>query len=155
MPKLIKLLTSEVVSLAAGGIGSLATVSNIPTWYAALEKPFFNPPNWVFGPVWTILYLLMGYSLYLIWTAPYAGSKKWAYVTFGIQLVLNTMWSLVFFGLHAPWSGVIIIVLLLASIAATIKLFWPISKTAAYLLLPYVAWVTFATCLNTAVAWLN
>lgn len=97
----------------------------------------------------------MGLSLYLVWVAPYKKSKKLACTIFGLQLTLNALWSLVFFGLHAPWAGVVIIVLLLASIIATIRLFWPISKTAAYLLLPYVAWVSFAALLNIAIAVLN
>jgi translocator protein len=155
MLKIIKFSISELLSLSAGGIGSIATVASIPTWYAVLEKPFFNPPNWLFGPVWTVLYLLMGWSLYLVWVARYKGTKKWAYLFFGIQLVLNTLWSLVFFGLHAPWAGVVVIVLLLASILVTAKLFWPISRTATYLLAPYAAWVSFATCLNLAIAVLN
>ena len=155
MVKVVKFLASELVSISAGGIGSIATISNISTWYAVLEKPFFNPPNWLFGPVWTSLYLLMGWSLYLVWVAPYKGTKKWAFLLFATQLVLNALWSLVFFGLHAPWGGVAVIVLLLASIVATIKLFWPISRLAAYLLLPYAAWVSFATCLNLAIALLN
>jgi tryptophan-rich sensory protein len=155
MLKLIKFLVAQLISLAAGGIGSLATIPNIPTWYAALEKPFFNPPNWLFGPVWTLLYVLMGVSLYLVWVTPYKKSKQQAFVVFGVQLALNALWSLVFFGLHMPWAGVMVIVLLLAGIVATVKLFWPISKTAAYLLLPYVAWVSFATALNFAIALLN
>lgn len=155
MVKPIKLLVSEVLAFAAGGIGSIATVANIPTWYAALNKPFFNPPNWVFGPVWTVLYALIGVSLYLVWVASYKEAKKPAFVTFGAQLLLNALWSLVFFGLHLPWAGVVIIALLLVTIIATIRLFWPISKTAAYLLMPYVAWVIFATALNVGVAVLN
>lgn len=139
----------------AAAIGSAATFANIPTWYAGLDKPFFSPPNWLFGPVWTLLYLLMGVSLYMVWTAGYKKSKKPAFVMFGLQLVFNALWSLVFFGLHAPWAGVVVIALLLASIIATIRLFWPISKKAAYLLFPYVAWVSFATILNVAVAALN
>lgn len=155
MRKLIKLVVAIGASLAAGAVGSLATIPNIPTWYAELEKPFFNPPNWVFGPVWTLLYVLMGISLYLVWTATSKKPKRPLYTLFGVQLALNTLWSLVFFGLHAPWAGVAIIVLLWACIIATMRLFWPVSKVAAYLLIPYAAWVTFATVLNTAVALLN
>ena len=124
-------------------------------WYAALEKPWFNPPNWVFGPVWSALYLAMGISLYLVWTAAYKPSKRSAYTWFGAQLALNALWSLVFFGLHAPEGGIVIILLLLASIVATIRAFWPIHRTAAYLLVPYIAWVTFATLLTVSIALLN
>ncbi len=155
MQKIVKLFASVALAFAAGGMGSIATISNIPIWYANLAKPFFNPPNWVFGPVWSILYLLMGLSLYMVWTARYNKSKRQAFTAFGLQLALNTAWSLVFFGLHLLWASVVIIVLLLASIAACIRLFWPISKQAAYMLLPYAAWVCFATALSIAVALLN
>lgn len=155
MNKVGKLLIAGLLCFAAGGLGSLATISNIPTWYAALEKPFFNPPNWIFGPVWTVLYVLMAASLYIVWTKYYKGSKKRAFAAFVVQLVLNALWSLVFFGLHAPWAGVVVIVALLASIVATMKLFWPISRPAVCLLVPYVLWVGFATALNIAIALLN
>lgn len=153
--KLVTFIIAQAVSFAAGAIGSLATFTNVNTWYATLDKPFFNPPNWVFGPVWTALYALMGISLYLVLTASYQKTKKPALILFGVQLALNALWSLVFFGLHAPWAAVVIIVVLLACIIATIKMFWPISRTAAYLLLPYAAWVSFATALNMAIAILN
>ncbi len=155
MLKVIKFITSVFVPFAAAAIGSAVTFPNIATWYAALNKPFFSPPNWLFGPVWTVLYLLMGLSLYLVWVAKYKKTKRPAFVMFGVQLALNTLWSVVFFGLHAPWVGVVIILLLLASIIAAIRLFWPINRTAAYLMLPYAAWVSFATLLNIAVAGLN
>lgn len=155
MFNIVKLVISVLIPFTAAAIGSMVTVINIPTWYAALEKPFFSPPNWLFGPVWTVLYLLMGLSLYFVWTAPYKKSKKLAFTIFGLQLVLNTLWSLVFFGLHAPLAGVVVIILLLAGIIATIRLFWPISRIAAYLLLPYALWVSFATVLNAAIAFLN
>lgn len=155
MLKPLKLVASILLPFAAAAIGSAATFPNISTWYATLDKPFFSPPNWLFGPVWTLLYLLMGLSLYLVWAADYEKTKKPAFVAFGLQLVLNALWSLVFFGLHAPWAGVVVIVLLLASIVATARLFWPISKPAAYLLFPYILWVGFATLLNIAVAVLN
>jgi len=155
MLKVTKLITSVLLPFVAAAIGSLATFPNISTWYATLDKPFFSPPNWIFGPVWTVLYLLMGLSLYLVWVARYKKSKKLAFGVFGLQLALNALWSLVFFGLHAPWAGVVVIILLLVCIIAAIRLFLPISKVAAYLLLPYVAWVGFATLLNLAVAMLN
>ena len=152
---LLKLVASIAISFAAGGIGSLATAPNIPTWYANLDKPPFQPPNWVFGPVWSVLYLLMGIALYLVWTAKTGNSKKRAYVLFGIQLFLNTLWSLFFFGLHWTWIAVIIIVTLWIAIALTIREFAKFSKPAAWLLAPYIAWVTFASLLNIAVAVLN
>lgn len=155
MSRFLKFVISIGVSLGAGAIGSLATTPNIPTWYAALEKPFFNPPNWVFGPVWTLLYILMGVSLYLVWTAKSKQSKQRAYTLFAIQLALNTLWSIVFFGLQQPWWAVIVIVMLLVAIGLTMQAFSKFSRTAALLLIPYIAWVTFATALNTAVAILN
>ncbi|HSW92129.1 MAG TPA: TspO/MBR family protein [Candidatus Saccharimonadales bacterium] len=152
---IVKLVVSLVVPFAAATVGTIATIPNIPTWYAALEKPFFNPPNWLFGPVWTLLYTLIGISLYLIWTQKSTLSKKTAYIVFVIQMVLNALWSVVFFGLHQVWPGFIIIILLLASILAMIVLFRRFSHTASYILVPYAAWVTFAACLNLAIAILN
>jgi tryptophan-rich sensory protein len=150
-----KLAGSIAVSFAAGAVGSLATIPNIPTWYMSLHKPFFNPPNWIFGPVWTLLYLLVAISLYLVWTAQYKASKKNALGVFGIQLLLNAAWTVVFFGAHMTVVGVVVILLLLGSILLTVKLFWPISKVAVYLLIPYAVWVAFATALTIAIAVLN
>ncbi|MBL8160281.1 tryptophan-rich sensory protein [Candidatus Saccharibacteria bacterium] len=150
-----KLIASLAVAFSAAAIGSLATIPNIPTWYEALEKPFFSPPNWVFGPVWTLLYTLIGISLYLVWSAKTKHSKRNAYLAFGIQLALNALWSLVFFGLQQPWLGVGVIIALLVMIILTMREFWPIRRYAAYLLVPYLLWVCFATCLNIAVALLN
>lgn len=155
MPRIVKLLFSIALSFAAAGIGSLATTPNIPTWYAVLEKPFFNPPNWVFGPVWTLLYLLMGLSLYLVWTSKGKTSKQIAYKLFGVQLILNALWSIVFFGLHQPWLAVVVIITLLAILVFTVRTFAKYSKAAALLLVPYIAWVSFATMLNLGIALLN
>jgi len=150
-----KLIIALFIPLAAAIIGSLATTPNLDPWYAGLIKPPFNPPNWLFAPVWTFLYVLMGLSLYLAWTERTPKKKEMAYWWFGIQLTLNALWSLVFFGLHALSGGLVVILLLWISIAATIKKFWHISPTAAYLLVPYIAWVTFATILNAALLALN
>jgi benzodiazapine receptor len=151
---LVKLIASLVLCQIAGGIGALFTTPAIPTWYATLKKPFFSPPNWVFGPVWTILYLLMGFSLYLIWVSP-AKNKENAYTFFGIQLALNTLWSSVFFGSRSPFWGFVVILALAAFIFLTIVEFRKISKKAAVLLYPYLAWVAFASVLNFAVFLLN
>lgn len=153
--KLLKLIASLIISLSAGALGSLATIPNIPSWYAGLEKPFFNPPNWLFGPVWTILYILIGISLYFIWIYSGKKSKRSAYTIFGIQLILNALWSIAFFGLHLPWLGFIIILALLTSIILTMVQFYRLSKVAAFLLLPYLLWVVFASLLNLAIALLN
>lgn len=152
---ILKLVGSILISFAAGGLGTLATTPNIPTWYAQLDKPWFNPPNWVFGPVWSTLYLMMGVALYLVWTTKSKLSKTRAFVLFGIQLTLNTLWSVVFFGLHQPWAAVVVIVLLWIAIILAIREFAKFSRVAAWLLVPYVAWVTFASCLNIAIAILN
>lgn len=150
-----RLIVSLIISYAAGALGSLATFPSIQGWYAGLDKPYFNPPNWVFGPVWTLLYTLMGIALYLVWQQRSKHAKRPFYVLFGIQLALNTLWSVVFFGLHQPLLGVGVIVLLLLSIIVTAALAWKVSRPAAYLLLPYIAWVSFATALNIAIAVLN
>lgn len=156
MARKISVFAASILgSFAAGAIGSLATTPNIPTWYAQLEKPILNPPNWVFGPVWTLLYLLMGIALALVILEPGKKSKKKAYIWFGTQLALNTLWSLVFFGLQTPWLGVVVIAALIASIVMTIREFYKIKKNAAWLLLPYLAWVSFATYLTVGVALLN
>jgi benzodiazapine receptor len=156
MYKKIKVFIFSIIgSYAAAVIGSLATTPNISTWYVTLEKPLFNPPNWIFGPVWSVLYALMGIALALIILEVTKKSKGRAYLWFAIQLMLNTLWSLVFFGLHSPWTGVAIIVMLVVSILITIREFSKINKTSAWLLVPYIAWVTFATYLTFGIALLN
>jgi len=133
----------------AGVIGSIFTISSIPTWYAVLRKPWFTPPNWLFGPIWLTLYFLMGISLYLVFENKRNKAKeKPALWAFGIQLFLNVLWSVLFFGMHYLLYGFIEIVLLWISIAVTIILFFRVSKVAAYLLLPYILWVTIAASLN-------
>ena len=136
-------------------VGGIVTYPSIATWYATLEKPFFTPPNWVFGPVWTLLYGLMVVSLYMVWSARTARSKRWAFVVFALQLILNVMWSVVFFGLHQPLAAVGVVLCLWLAIALTLLVFWPISRFAAYLLAPYLVWVSFASALNISVAILN
>jgi tryptophan-rich sensory protein len=130
------------------------TTSSIPTWYASLIKPSFNPPNWIFGPVWTTLYLLMGISLYLVWIR---GAKKnrTALIWFGSQLALNSIWSILFFGLKSPLSAFIEIIFLWITILITIIYFYKTSKPAAYLLIPYILWVSFAAVLNISIVILN
>lgn len=143
-------------ALAAGWLGSLFTAPAIPTWYAALEKPFFSPPNWLFAPVWTVLYLLMGVALFLILMVTKSQKqKKTAVGLYATQLVVNIAWSVAFFGFRSPELGLFVILVLDALVAATIKSFWPLSKTAALLLLPYMAWISFATLLNLAIVLLN
>lgn len=145
---------SVSVVLAAGRLGSLATTPNIESWYEPLTKPPLVPPNEVFGPVWIFLYLLIGISLFLVWIAP---KKKqcWLYISFFVQLILNTAWSFAFFGLQRPWLGVLVISLLIAAIIWTIQTFRVVSKPAAILMVPYLFWVLFATYLTIGVAVLN
>jgi len=141
---------------AAGIIGSVFTIKAIPVWYALLEKPWFNPPNWIFGPVWLTLYTMMGISLYLIWRHREKGIQVTAALTiFGVQLFLNAIWTPVFFGAKLLAPAFAIIVLLWISIIATIGSFKNHSKTAALLLVPYLLWVTFAAILNFSLWILN
>lgn len=134
----------------AGLVGSFFTISSVNTWYQTLYKPFFNPPSWIFGPVWTILYLLMGISLYLAWNTQKV-SLKW----FWVQLVLNSLWSILFFGFKNPLLALFEIILLWLAIFMTIKSFWKLKRTASWLLLPYLFWVTFASVLNLSLVLLN
>ncbi len=151
-----KLLISIVACEAIGGIGSIFTFGAIPTWYSALQKPSFTPPNWLFAPVWTTLFLLMGISLYLIWRErSLKSSTTLALFAFGSQLALNVLWSAVFFGLHQIFFGLVEILVLWAAIAFTIVVAYRVSHAAAYLLVPYIAWVTIATLLNYSVWILN
>jgi benzodiazapine receptor len=151
-----KLIVSILVCQAAGIIGSLVTTANIPTWYASLNKPFFTPPNWLFGPVWITLYTLMGISLFLIirdgWHQP---EKRRGLYFFGAQLFLNSLWSILFFGLQSPLLGVMGIIPMWILILLTILEFRKTNRTAAWLLVPYICWVTIATALNIGVWLLN
>lgn len=146
------ILGSELV----GSSGSLFTMPNIPTWYRSLIKPPLTPPNWIFGPVWTLLFALMGISAYLVWQK---GMKKkpvqTALTLFIIQFVFNVLWSFVFFGLQSPMGGIVVIVFLWFFIIATLWKFYLVDKWAGYLLVPYLLWVTFAMYLTTSVAFLN
>lgn len=148
------IIGSILVSFIAGGIGSLATIPNIPSWYAGLDKPPLLPPNWVFGPVWTLLYILMGIALALV-ILHKSKDKKSAYILFGVQLLLNALWSVVFFGVHLPWLGAVIILMLLGILIITTRKFRRLVPATLWLLLPYIAWVCFATYLNIGVAVLN
>lgn len=153
---ILALFISIVIAQLAGIIGSFYTFDSIPNWYKTLVRPEFAPPNWVFGPVWTTLYLLMGIAAYLIWSKGYSDKrvKIALYVYFG-QLLLNSLWSILFFGLQDIKSAFIEIIALWIMIALNIFLFGKISKTAGYLLLPYIAWVSFASILNYSFMVLN
>lgn len=155
MPKIFRLITAVIVCEGAGIIGALFTTPAISTWYVLLNKPFFNPPNFIFGPVWTILYFLMGISLYLIWESAKDKNKNIGLKLFLIQLGLNTLWSIVFFGRHSIVGGLVIIILLWFLIFKTIYYFQKVNQTAAFLLYPYLVWVSFATILNLFILILN
>ena len=154
--KFKSLIISLALPFLAGGIGSYFTAPAIRDWYSTLNKPFFNPPNWIFGPVWTLLYIFMGLSLYLYWTAIVNKSIKLIGVRiFLIQLGLNSLWSVVFFNLQSPLSAFIVICVLWMMIFLTIREFMKVSQIASWLLIPYLAWVSFATILNFSIMYLN
>lgn len=148
-----KLIASIALCQGAGVVGSFFTVSSIPTWYATLAKPSFSPPGWVFGPVWILLYFMMGLSFYLILTKK--TQKGAAIELFLIQLTLNTLWSIIFFGLKNPYWAFLEILFLWTAILLTIIYFYKISKFTAYLLIPYLLWVSFAVYLNFTIWRLN
>lgn len=149
-------LASILLCQAAGLIGSVFTTPAIPTWYASLKKPFFTPPSWIFAPVWVTLFTLMGISLYIVWKKGLGRREVRRGVSlFGVQLALNVLWSVVFFGMHSPLYGLIIIVLLWAVLLATVVAFYRISKPAGVLLVPYFLWGSFASALNLAILVLN
>lgn len=148
-----------LLPLAVGGISGWLTAGAIDTWYRTLQKPVFNPPDWLFGPVWTVLYLMMGLAAYLALRAARRGGDRVggrsARRAFLVQLALNGLWSLLFFGLQSPGIALAQILVLWAAIGITVARFAPLSKLAAGLLMPYWAWVSFAAMLNGSIWWLN
>jgi benzodiazapine receptor len=156
MKTYVRLVVSVALCEAAGIIGSLFTTAAINSWYAGLRRPAFAPPNWVFAPVWTTLYLLMGISLFMVWKVGLEKrAVKKSIVIFAIQLLLNILWSYLFFGLRSPLMGFIEIVVMWLMILLTILSFFKISKKAALLLVPYLAWVSIASYLNYSILVLN
>ena len=155
----LKFILSLVLCFGISISGSAVTIPAISTWYQTLQKPPFNPPDFVFGPVWTILYFLMAVAFYQVWNKEVAGEKmklkRLAMRVFLIQLFLNFLWSFTFFGLHMPLSAFAVILLLWGVILYTILLFKKIHKSASWLLVPYIAWVTFAAILNLSIVILN
>jgi len=154
-----RLLISIVVCLGAGGLGSIPTAKALKEWYPSLEKPSFNPPNAIFGPVWTLLYILMGVAAYLVSERgdeeASAELIRRAESLFAVQLGLNTVWSVLFFGLRSPLAALIELAALWIAIVMTIRSFAKVSRPAALLLAPYLAWTTFAAALNASIWWLN
>lgn len=147
--KLTYIAISVAICLIIGFLSGFATQSSVGDWYISLNKPSFNPPNWIFGPVWTLLYILMGIAAGIVWAKGfYHIWVKTALYNFGFQLLFNALWSVVFFGFKNPFWALLVILFLLALILVTIKWFNVVSRTAAYLLIPYFLWVCFATILN-------
>ena len=156
MSNIIKLIVSIIICQMAGVIGTIFTVDSISGWYTGLTKPDFNPPNWIFGPVWILLYLMMGVSLFLVWREDLKNAVvKKAFYIFMVQLLFNTLWSIVFFGFQSISSALIIIIVLWLLIIYTILNFLKISRTSGILLIPYLLWVTFAVILNFFIFKLN
>jgi len=154
--KVFKFIISILICQSAGIFGSIFTVEAVPDWYSTLTKPTFAPPGWVFGLVWIILYFLMGVSLYTVWVSESKPKiRKVFFIIFGIQLALNALWSLLFFGLKSPILGLVDILLLDIMVIITIIYAKSISKLAAILLVPYLVWIIFATILNSAIFLLN
>jgi translocator protein len=157
MQKTLRIATVIMTCLAVGYFSSQVTRENIPIWYDTITKPSFNPPNWVFAPVWTLLYIMMGYAAGRVWNKIETDEEnvKSAFIFFLLQLVMNTLWSFLFFGLHNPMLAFFEILLLWVIIYETYTQFKNIDKIAGYLLLPYLAWVSFAAILNGSIWWLN
>lgn len=154
--KMVRLIVAVLVAQSAGLIGSLFTTPAIPTWYAHLEKPAFTPPGWIFGPVWVMLYTFMGIASFLVWQKRQANPvADKALVVYTVHLIMNALWSVLFFGLKSPGSAFVEIVILWFMILAVIKLFHRVDWRAAYLMMPYVLWVSFAAVLNFAIWRMN
>lgn len=152
----IALALCIALPLVVGIIGSYFVASSVNDWYETLAKPVFNPPNWLFGPAWTTLYVLMGVASYLVMkSTKYRKDKHVPALFYGVQLLLNLGWSIIFFGLQMPALALVEIVVLLGAIIATMVVFWRYSKAAVWLFVPYIAWTLFATALNAAIVILN
>ncbi len=149
------LVVAIAICFAAAGLGSMATASGLDDWFADLEKPSFNPPNWIFAPVWTILYLMMAVAAWLVWQQAGFRNARLALSWFVVQLGLNLFWSVLFFGMREPGLAAIEMVLLWISIAVTISVFARHRPLAAWLMAPYLLWVSFAALLNFSIWWLN
>ena len=152
-----RILLCVVICLAVGYLSSITTQSSIKTWYPTIEKPIFNPPNWVFAPVWTLLFVLMGIAAGRVWNQLETNKElvKKGLLFFAVQLALNALWSYLFFGLQNIFLALIEIILLWLVIFETYLIFKQIDKKASYLLLPYLAWIGFATILTASIFWLN
>ena len=151
-----RLILCLALCLAVGGITGSVTASEIPTWYAGLVRPSWTPPDWTFPVVWTTLYVLMGVALWLLWErALPSAARRWAILMFFVQLALNAAWPPVFFSLHQTRPALLIIMVLAGTVAAFIRFAWTSQRAAAWLMVPYLVWVSYATTLNAGIVWLN
>lgn len=141
--------------LAVGAVSAWVTQASVATWYPTLVKPWFTPPNWLFGPAWTFLFVTMAIAAWLVWRSDDRVRMQDALYLFGFKLALNMAWSLLFFGLRDPGLALVEVVVFWFAIAATTRAFWPLDRRAGLLMLPYLAWVGFATALNAAIWWMN
>ncbi len=156
MVSAVRLLVSIGVPLLVGAVGGLATTTGVREWYPSLAKPAFTPPSWLFGPVWTVLYVLMGVAFFLVWRGGHSSrAARSAAALFGLQLLLNALWSPLFFGLRMPGLALLDILLLDAALLATVLAFFRVSSPAAWLLVPYGLWSAFASVLNFEIWRLN
>ena len=154
MHNYLKLGVSILLPQLAGGLGAFFTITSVESWYMTIQRPRWNPPNWLFGPVWTALYLMMGIACYLIWKSDHPLKKQLLWLYFA-QLALNALWSPAFFGLENPLLGLVVIIPLWMLILACVIRFQKISKWASGLMVPYLLWVSFATALNYSIWQLN
>lgn len=156
MQNAVRLVIAVALPVVVGGLSGFATAKGVSEWYPTLVKPSFNPPAWVFGPVWTVLYVMMGGAAYLVWLRGIdADGVKPGLAVFIVQIALNGLWSILFFGMRQPGWALAEIIVLWAAIAVTVWFFWRVVPVAGALLLPYWAWVSFATVLNASLWWLN
>jgi tryptophan-rich sensory protein len=158
---IVALVLFVAISFGVAALGTVATLDNVDGWYADAEKAPWNPPNWIFGPAWTLLYMLMSVAAWLVWRRRGTSAVRRPLTLYVVQLVLNCLWTPIFFGLFpfigapALWIGLVVILALDVAVLLTMLAFWPVSRAAAWLLVPYWAWVLFATTLNAALAVLN
>lgn len=152
---ILTLIICLLIPLVTGSLSGLANVGSLNEWYVQLNKPSFNPPGYLFGPVWTVLYLLMGVSLYLVWKSPDTKLRDYALIAFGIQMVLNFAWSFIFFYFHQPGWALVDIIALWFSILIMTLVFYRISPISSLIQIPYLLWVSFASVLNASIWLLN
>jgi len=152
----VSLAIAVGIVFAAAAIGSVGTSSSVSTWYQTIRRPVFTPPGWVFGPVWTVLYVMMAVAAWMVWRKfGFGPTGRVPLALFGIQLVLNACWSLLFFGLQNPGLALVEIIFLWAAVLATTVRFWRVAPTAGLLMVPYLLWGSFACVLNASIWWMN